>query len=117
VYRSAIRDAARSYCVRQENTMKSLVQRNESVRIAAPVDAPLIPRSASLTPIAAGLNTILAVREHAPAEIEELETEIRHLHQKLGAAYARKRLLEQLVLAIREADAERATQPGMTVVR
>lgn len=97
--------------------MKSLVQRTEPVRVATPADASHVQRSASLTPIAAGLNTILAVREHAPAEIEELEIEIGHLHQKLGAAYARKRLLEQLVLAIREADAERAAQPGMAVVR
>ncbi|HKS06271.1 MAG TPA: hypothetical protein VJR92_08170 [Gemmatimonadaceae bacterium] len=98
--------------------MKSLVPRSESVRAAVTAEAPHIQRSSSLTPVATGLNTILAVREHAPAEIEELETEIRHWHQKLGAAYARKRLLEQLLVVIHEADAERAAQPvGMAVVR
>ena len=98
--------------------MKSLVHRTDSVRGAAPCDAPHIQRSASATPAASGLNTILAVREHAPAEIEELDVEIRHLHQKLGSAYARKRLLEQLLLVIHEADAERAAQsPGMAVLR
>lgn len=65
-----------------------------------------------------GLNTILAVREHAPAEIGELDAEIRSLHCRLVAAHARKRLLEALLAVIREADA--ATPPGpasMSVVR
>lgn len=98
--------------------MQSLVQRPEPARAKVTAGLPLIQRSASLTPAATGLNTILAVREHAPNEISELETEIRHLHQKLGAAYARKRLLEQLLSVINEADAACATQPaGMTVVR
>lgn len=75
-------------------------------------------RSVRPTQVAPVLNTILVVREHAPAEIEELESEIRILHAKLGAAYSRKRLLEQLLSAIREADAAGpAPQSGMAVLR
>lgn len=64
------------------------------------------------------LNTILAVRDHAPAEIEELDALIQSLHHRLGVAYARRRLLEQLLAVIRDADAGGAAAiPGMAVVR
>lgn len=76
------------------------------------------PRSGAANPVAPALNTILAVREHAPAEIDELETEIQALHHRLGTAYARKRLLEQMLAVIRQADAERPAAPsGMAVLR
>lgn len=69
-------------------------------------------------PVAPAINTILAVREHAPAEIVELEAEIQALHQRLGVAYARKRLLEELLDVIRGADAKGSTpQTGMAVMR
>jgi hypothetical protein len=65
-----------------------------------------------------GINTVLAVREHAPAEIDELELQIKSLHHRLGAAYARKHLLERLVAVIREADGlHTAAQPGIAIVR
>ena len=51
------------------------------------------------------LNTILAEREHAPAEIAELESEIHQLHHRLAPAHARKHLLEELLSVIEEADA------------
>jgi hypothetical protein len=97
--------------------MNSLVRKTEPHRMT-PHPAHTTFRSANPTPVAPGLNTVLAVREHAPAEIEELETEIQHLHEKLGVAYARKRLLEQMLSVIREADAERPVlQSGMAVVK
>jgi hypothetical protein len=69
----------------------------------------------------AAINTILAVQEHAPAEILELEAIISTLQLKLNIAYARKRLLEQLVETIRDAApaAQIATggQPPMVLVR
>jgi hypothetical protein len=69
-------------------------------------------------PPAAALNTILAVREHAPAEISELEAEIAALQQRLVQAAARKRLLEQLLETIQRSDDDAATRPGgMRVVR
>jgi hypothetical protein len=75
-------------------------------------------RVAGAAPAVAALNTILAVREHAPAEIRELEAEIHALHGRLAVSHARKRLLEQLLCVIAEADAEPSPrQPGMAVVR
>jgi hypothetical protein len=75
-------------------------------------------RGVRRTPPSPSLNTILAVREHAPPEIEELEQEIEALHARLAVAHARKRLLEELVRVINSADADRAlTQSGMAVVR
>ena len=69
-------------------------------------------------PVTPALNTILAVREHAPGEIEELELEIQGLHHRLGVAYARKRLLEQMLSVIQKADAEQPTlHAGMAVMR
>ena len=75
-------------------------------------------RLARSTPATAALNTILAVREHAPVEIQELEAEIHALHNRLSVSHARKRLLEQLLDVISEADAERSSrQPGIAVLR
>ena len=75
-------------------------------------------RVAGAAPATSALNTILAVREHAPAEIQELETEIHALHNRLAVSHARKRLLEQLLHVISEADAgQPPRQAGMTVVR
>jgi hypothetical protein len=75
-------------------------------------------RVAGAAPAASALNTILAVREHAPAEIQELEAEIHALHHRLAVSHARKRLLEQLLTVIADADAAHAPrQPGMAVVR
>jgi hypothetical protein len=100
-----------------ESPMRSLTWNAESprpaVRSEPPAQRPSTPALGAPT-----LNTILAVREHAPAEIEELETEIQTLHYKLGAAYARKRLLEQLLEVIRESDADRTRlQSGMSVLK
>lgn len=63
------------------------------------------------------INTILAVREHAPSEIVELETEIRSLHVRLHAAHARKQILEELVAVIERAETERMGGTGLSVVR
>jgi hypothetical protein len=57
------------------------------------------------SPSGSALNTILAVREHAPTEIGELDAEIKQLHHRLAAAHARKQLLEELLAVIEEADA------------
>jgi hypothetical protein len=62
-------------------------------------------------PAVPALNTILAVREHAPNEIAELEGEIRALQERLGAAYARKRLLEQMLHVIHQAEAAARAAP------
>jgi len=44
--------------------------------------------------------------------------EIQNLHRRLGVAYARKRLLEQLLGVIRRAEADAsAMQGGMSVMR
>jgi hypothetical protein len=67
-------------------------------------DAAAVQR-AGTTPAASGLNTILAVRDHAPAEIDVLDAEIRALKERLAYACARKRLLEQLLAVIHQADA------------
>ena len=65
---------------------------------------------------APALNTILAVREHAPAEIDELDYEIRLLQHRLGVAHACKRLLERLLDVISQADGERVAPPAGTAV-
>lgn len=77
--------------------------------------APYAPVPAVTPPPAPALNTILAVREHAPAEIRELESEIATMQSRLAAAHARKRLLEELLRVI--TSAETPPNPGMTVVR
>lgn len=98
--------------------MKPLAWKTESPRPTARVDAPPNYREAGAAPATPAINTILAVREHAPAEIDELEGEIQQLHHRLGVAYARKRLLEQLLSVIRAADAENPpSRPGMSVLR
>ena len=98
--------------------MRSLLWQGERRPPVARPEPLVRPRVSGPAPVAPALNTILAVREHAPAEIDELESEIQNLHHKLGAAYARKRLLEQLLAVIRQADAERpAAATGMAVVR
>jgi hypothetical protein len=98
--------------------MKSILWQETRRPSGAHPDPAVHQRSTATTPVAPALNTILAVREHAPAEIDELETEIQALHHRLGAAYARKRLLEQLLAVIKQADAERpGAQSGMAVVR
>lgn len=98
--------------------MKSL-QWNSELHRATPRSETAVPeRPATPAPVPSAINTILAVREHAPAEIDELEMEIQTLHRKLGAAYSRKRLLERLLNVIREAESEAAAQPGgMSVMR
>jgi hypothetical protein len=98
--------------------MKSL-QWNSDLPRATPRSEPAVPeRTVAPAPVPSAINTILAVREHAPAEIEELELEIQNLHRKLGAAYARKRLLEQLVAVIAQAETDAAALPnGMSVLR
>ena len=98
--------------------MKSLLWHGERRPAVARPDPMVHQRGTATVPVAPTINTILAVREHAPAEIDELETEIQALHHRLGAAYARKRLLEQLLAVIKQADAERPAAPtGMAVVR
>ena len=97
--------------------MNSLLWNRERRPPVAHSDPAVQRRNVAMTPASPTLNTILAVREHAPAEIDELETEIQTLHHRLGVAYARKRLLEQLLAVIRRADAERPASPGMAVVR
>lgn len=98
--------------------MKSLHWNNELHR-ATPRSAPAVPeRPVTPAPVPSAINTILAVRDHAPAEIEELELEIQALHRKLGFAYARKRLLEQLLCVIRQSEADASLQQGgMSVMR
>jgi hypothetical protein len=98
--------------------MKSLHWNSELHR-ATPRSEPATPeRPVTPAPVPSAINTILAVREHAPAEIEELELEIQALHRKLGVAYARKRLLEQLLVVIRQSEADSASlQGGMSVLR
>jgi hypothetical protein len=66
---------------------------------------------------APAINTILAVREHAPAEIEELSVLIQTLHHRLGVAYARKHLLEKLLTVIHEADGATVSTSGLAVMR
>lgn len=98
--------------------MKTLSWTSEAPRPVLRAETPGNFRPSPGALAAPSLNTILAVREHAPAEIEELEAEIQNLHYKLGAAYARKRLLEQLLSTIREADADRIKAPnGMAVMK
>jgi hypothetical protein len=97
--------------------MYSLARKTEPYHTAVRADDVPTSRESRSAPVAPALNTILAVREHAPAEIEELETEILQLHQKLGVAYARKRLLEQLLNVIRNADAENPPRTAMAVMR
>jgi hypothetical protein len=99
--------------------MKSLVWKPEPHRAMARTDATPTRREPLPTPVAPAINTILAVRDHAPGEIEELTAEIQQLHQRLGVAYARKRLLEQLLNVIREAEDTAGVTPqqGMAVIR
>jgi hypothetical protein len=101
-----------------EGTMKSLHWNSELHR-ATPRSEPATPeRPVTHAPVPSAINTILAVREHAPAEIAELEMEIQNLHRRLGVAYARKRLLEQLLAVIRRSEADSASMPdGMSVMR
>ncbi|HYV95857.1 MAG TPA: hypothetical protein VE967_00225, partial [Gemmatimonadaceae bacterium] len=75
-----------------------------------------VPLVSSPGPI---LNTILLVREHAPAEIEELASEIQTLNQRLAAAHERKHVLEQLLAVVRDAEPHvaRTTPAAITVVR
>jgi hypothetical protein len=98
--------------------MKSLHWNSELQR-ATPRSEPATPeRPVTPAPVPSAINTILAVREHAPAEIAELEMEIQNLHRRLGVAYARKRLLEQLLAVIRRAEADASSmQGGMSVMR
>ena len=98
--------------------MKSL-QWNSELQRATPRSESATPeRPVAHAPVPTAINTILAVREHAPAEIAELEMEIQNLHRRLGVAYARKRLLEQLLGVIRRAEADSAgLQGGMSVMR
>lgn len=86
----------------------------ESSRQVSRVTA-ITPPPAPAPVVAPAINTILAVREHAPAEIEELNAQIQSLHHRLGAAYARKHLLEQLLACINESDNTRS--PGMSIVK
>jgi hypothetical protein len=74
-------------------------------RAAPPAADATASQRTGATPTVPGLNTILAVRDHAPAEIEVLESEIRVLKERLAYACARKRLLEQLLAVIQQADA------------
>jgi hypothetical protein len=104
--------------------MQSRLVTTESPRSVPTTESPRgISRVTSITPPPAittnspapAINTILAVREHAPAEIDELNALIQNLHHRLGVAYARKHLLEQLLTVIHESDGNRA--PGMSIVR
>ena len=99
--------------------MKPIMQESAETRQAMTRScAPHHYRVAGSAPAASALNTILAVREHAPAEIEDLETEIHALQNRLTVSHARKRLLEQLLNVIAEADTEQPPrQAGMAVVR
>ena len=80
---------------------------------------PVRTTPAQVSPVVPALNTILAVRDHAPAEILELEQTIVTLRQRLDVAYARKRLLEQLVAVIRDADpaTQHSPMPPISLVR
>jgi hypothetical protein len=98
--------------------MKSLHWNGEVQRATQRPEAPPPERPVTAAPVPSTINTILAVREHAPAEIEELEMEIQNLHRRLGVAYARKRLLEQLLSVIRQSESDHAAQQGgMAVMR
>ena len=83
-------------------------------------DIPVVKKTADPTrpaignpvgPVGPVINTIRAIKDHAPAEIAELEGTIQVLRKRLSMALARKNLLEELVAVI--ADAEPLIQPVM----
>ena len=96
--------------------MNSLVWKTGSRRDTTRAN-PAMQHITTVAPVGRALNTILAVSEHAPAEISELAEEIRALHHRLGVAHARKKLLERLLEVIQQSDEESAPHSGMSVMR